>query len=149
MQVRAAAKAPTHFMVMPHGYSSFSATRRFGLYFYQLRVLIMTCRLQNASSDWVASIARASAGMAMMAPLPTLLFMFAAFLVPVVAHGQPVAKQNDADATFSAVKELNQDASAPRLGNGEPADPLQWQASFYSWSENFECSSTLIGPRVL
>jgi trypsin len=70
--------------------------------------------------------------------------------IATMADAQPrTPGKNEGDASFKAVKDLNQETNAPKLGNAEPADPLQWQASFYSWSGNVACTSTLIGARVL
>lgn len=71
------------------------------------------------------------------------------------AAGQPktqprtISAPNSAGVTFKPVSELNQDSSSPKLGNAEPADPTQWLASFFSWSGQFQCTSTLIGPQTL
>src|SRR5690349_3613303 len=78
-----------------------------------------------------------------------LLAISAAFFVnDLEAAAQPktMSAPNAGGVTFKPVSELNQDTASPKLGNADPADPTQWLASFFSWSGQFECTSTLIGP---
>jgi hypothetical protein len=86
------------------------------------------------------------------------VFVFLAAITASVFYGlsreaaaQPktMSAPNAGDVTFRPVSELNQDTTSPKLGNAEPADPNQWLASFFSWSDRFECTSTLIGPQTL
>lgn len=85
-----------------------------------------------------------------------VLVLLAAISASFYGNGSEAAAQprtmstpNAGDVTFRPVSELNQDTASPKLGNAEPADPLQWLASFFSWSDRFECTSTLIGPQTL
>lgn len=56
---------------------------------------------------------------------------------------------NAGGISFQSVGELAQEATGPRLGNAEVADPTEWRASFYSKSAGHGCTSTLIGPQTL
>jgi hypothetical protein len=67
-----------------------------------------------------------------------------------LVEAQPVVPfKNEGDMHFSAVRDLQQSTNLPKLGNAQVADPLEWQASFFSQAAGKRCTSTLVGPHAL
>jgi hypothetical protein len=75
------------------------------------------------------------------------------FVVLIVAFVstdvQAQQRRNEGDLSSKRVLDLGQSGTGPELMGGKPAEPSEWPASFYSSSDDGNCSSTLIGPRTL
>lgn len=61
----------------------------------------------------------------------------------------PRPKQHTGPVAFLAISDLEYDTTVPALGGATPANPKDFQASFYALSSDGACTSTLVGPRVL
>jgi trypsin len=61
----------------------------------------------------------------------------------------PRPKQHTGDASFQAVSDLGYHGGDPSLRGARRANPNKYRASFYSSSAEGQCTSTLIGPRVV